>query len=581
MYFSQFSAYLQQLEATPSRLKMTAILAELFKQFDSAEIEAACYLMQGRLVPQYQSLEFNLSVKTMIKVLARLTAQEQQEVGRVYREKGDLGLVLVDLLARNNDLGAKKTTLLIQTVYQNLKKIAFDSGLGSQDRKLKDLVLLLSQLDVISAKFVVRIILGRLRLGFSTMTILDALSWSKRGDKSEAKMLEEAYQKKADIGKLAKEYLCLKKSASIKDFINTYAVELGVPIVPALCQRLNSTTEIIEKMGQVIVEPKYDGLRLQIHLKKFSSKDSQGVLIKAYTRNLEDATSMFPELKKVINDVDCSSCILDTEAVAVDQGTQKIMSYQETMTRRRKYEIERKSKEMPIKFFVFDLLFLNGRNLLTEPLSARKEMLASLFFDSQVLEKTQYLITQDPQQLKQYHHQQLKQGLEGAVMKKLNSVYRSGRKGWRWVKIKEEEGARGQLNDTLDLIVMGCYAGKGKRAIVGLGACLLGIYDQKTQQIKTISKLGSGLSDQQLLELKAYVQQYQTKKQPKQYQVPKDLIPDVWLEPALVVEVAADDVTKTPIHTAKFSLRFPRLIQFRPDRSWESSTLLSELEGLK
>lgn len=596
MTFSQFAKSLEKLEKTASRLEMTYQLADLFGELDDEEIVQAFYLLQGQLVPLYESLEFNLSVKMIQRALAKFIVRQSgsgsQEnsgamnlfgeisddgsylslVEKKYKQIGDLGLVTWEIV---DEYGKKSAGLEILEVFESLTRIARDGGAGSQDRKVEGLVDLLEKVDSFSAKFIVRIVLGKLRLGFSTMTMIDALSWAKNKDKSESKIIEEAYQKKADLGKLAKVYLTLDAKSDREKNLEKYAVEAGVPVVPALCQRLNSSQEIIDKMGKVYAEPKFDGLRVQIHI---FNKDGQKQ-IKAFTRNLEDVSHMFPELETVLKVVKCDTCLLDSEAIGVDPKTGELVSFQKTITRKRKHKVGESAKEVPIRFYAFDLLELDGESLITKPLHDRKELLEGLFDKNEVIFLTEYLVTKDPDELHKFHEAQLGAGLEGAVMKKYDSHYAGGRKGWAWVKIKEEEGTQGKLSDTLDVVVMGYYMGRGKRSQFGLGALLVGVLD-KVDQVKTIAKIGTGLTEAQLTQMKELCDNNKVEQKPKQYDVHKNLAPDVWVSPEIVIEVAADELTNSPTHTAGVALRFPRLLGLRADKNWEQITTIKELVGI-
>jgi len=408
------------------------------------------------------------------------------------------------------------------------------------------------------------------------MTILDALSFAKHGDKRDSAALEQAFLKKADLGKLAKSYLQDFKDNSIEEFLKLYQVEWGVPVLPALCQRLNSATEIIEKMGPVMAEAKYDGLRVQIH---FSHQQC-----KAFTRNLEDVSHMFPELAQLGQFIQAENCILDSEAIGIDTKTGTFLSFQDTIQRKRKHDVVAKALEIPLRFYVFDVLFLDGQSLLDEALSKRKQALEKIVTDSALIEKTKFKIVDQAEVLKKFHEEQLSNGLEGAVMKQPDSLYMSGRKGWRWVKIKEEEGSRGKLSDTLDCVMMGYYLGKGKRQSFGVGALLVGVLDRDQDGqwiVKTLSKIGTGLTDEQFRHVKTLSDAHQVATKPDLYQVDKNLFPDVWLEPAVVLEIAADEISQSPIHSAGVALRFPRLIKVRDDKSWQDATNLSELSGIK
>lgn len=587
MLFSQFSDYLQKLESKSSRLEMTQILADLFVQLDAQELRPACYLMQGRLVPLYQSLEFNLSEKMILRSLARLLDNQadngkatnlfgekdfsvlEKEVRQKYKAVGDLGQLTAEILKKN-----QTSDLEIVDVFHRLTQIANYQGTGSQELKVNGLTNLLKSISTESAKFVVRIVLGKMRLGFSNMTMIDALSWAMVGDKSESKLLESVYNKKADIGLLAENYLKLKelKPQARNQKLEELKVEVMVPVVPALCQRLGSAKEMIEKMGQVIVEPKYDGMRIQIHF----VRKNDGVEVRAYTRNLEDVSYSLPELEKLKNVTDAQSLILDAEAIGYDPSSGELLPFQQTITRRRKHNVEEKSGEVPIRFYIFDLLQADNQSFVDKSLQDRKELLKSVISENETFKLTPFQITDKEEIIRTYHEDQLGQGLEGVVVKKVNSSYDSGRKGWSWVKMKEEEGTSGKLSDTLDLIVMGYYLGKGKRATLGMGAILVGVI--KDEKILTVAKIGTGLSDKLLQQLTLDCQKIKSVSKPSNFQVPKELIPDVWVEPQMVVEIAADEITHSPLHSAKLALRFPRLIKIRSDKDWSQATSLDELK---
>ncbi len=605
MLFNRLTQYLLNLEKLSSRLEMTELLAEVFKELGEEEIAPASYLLQGGLVPSYQSLEFQLSNKMLVRSLANfylryenslkdkgrelfseqnLFGADNQELivkrlNKQYKEMGDLGDLFYQTLDNFSELLNNDKNLNILEVHQKLEDIARVGGLGSQDKKINLLADLLSQVSPLSGKFIARIILGKMRLGFSTMTMLDALSWVKTGDKSESPALEEAFQKKADFGLLAKLYL-FEKDLNAKELASRYKMELGIPVVPALCQRLNSSQEIIDKMGELIAEPKYDGLRIQIHLNKAGFAD--GSRYKAYTRNLEEVSAMFPELDQLLEEFQGETAILDSEAVGINPDSGKFVAFQETISRKRKYEVDAKALELPIRFYVFDLLYLNDESLIDEQLLDRKKKLSKAINDSQVVKITDYQIISDPIVLTNYHEKQLDLGLEGAVMKKPESAYVAGRKGWRWVKIKEAEGKRGKLNDTLDCIMMGYYRGKGKRQSFGIGALLVGVLDEVSGKIKTLSKIGTGLTDEQFRKVKNLADQHLTSNHEpnSKYDFKKELAADVWIEPKLVLEIAADEISKSPSHTATVALRFPRLIKIRGDKDWQQATTLQELKNI-
>lgn len=561
MKFSELSSYLEKLESTASRIEITKILSDLFKKSDSNEIDKIVYLTLGELAPSYRGIILNLAEKMMFRVLAHAYSKDESFVKNLFKKLGDIGKVANEL-----NSGNQKSDITVTQVWQKLVDVAHVGGEGSQDKKIILMSDLLSKLDPLSARFVARIPVGKLRLGFSDKTILDALSWMEKGDKSVKSDLEKAYQVLPDPGLLAQK---VKKQGTKKAAKEVKPV-IGIPVLPMLCQRLKKPSEMIEKMGQVSVEPKLDGLRLLIHISPS--------FIKAFTRNLNETSWMFPELQKARQFIRGREIILDCEAVGLDEETKKTADFQTTMTRRRKYEIENVSKKIGIDFFVFDILLKDGQSLMDQPYTKRREILEKTLKQGKVFKLVEYELTQDPQRINELYKKRISEGYEGIIVKKANSYYVPGRTGWNWVKMKQEETASGKLSDTLDCIVMGYTQGKGKRATFGVGQFLVGIKDNDS--IKTITKVGTGITDVQFRELKTRLEKLKVKDKPRQYLVHKNYTPDFWVEPSLVVEIAADEITKSPTHTAGLALRFPRLVRFRDDKSVNEATTLEELKNL-
>lgn len=580
MKFSEFAKQLGRLETISSRLTITDEVADLLKKLSSDETEGGVYLLLGKLAPSYVGLEFNLGWKMILRSISQLASIDAEKVMADFKHKGDMGEVIMGL---SSQLFAAKN-FSVGEVYEKLVTVARYEGGGSQEKKVTGLAELLLSLDQLSAKFVARIVMGHLRLGFSDKTILDALSVVSEGDKSARKRLDEAYQILPDVGLLSKKVL----ENGLKKTMENIGVEVGVPVIPALCQRLNHAAEIIEKMEEVAVERKFDGTRVQIHYKrtqelKTSTKGGQAKtqngFIKTYTRNLEENSRMFPELAKIGTWVKADEVVLDCEAVGYDPKTDKILPFQMTITRKRKHGIEAAASSVPLRFFVFDILAKNGKTFLQEPYFSRRKILDETILKNKTVVVDENYRTDDPKKLHEYHEQFLKEGFEGAVIKKWDGNYLPGRQGWNWVKIKEEEGSTGKLSDTLDLMVMGYYRGRGKRSDFGLGAFLAGV--RKGEKILTITKIGTGLSDEQFREIKKRLDPFVVSEKPSEYEVDEALAADVWVKPKLVVEIAADEITKSPNHTAGVALRFPRLVKFRDDKDLSGVTTIAEIESMK
>jgi DNA ligase-1 len=421
---------------------------------------------------------------------------------------------------------------------------------------------ILTRVGPLSARFIARIPVGRLRLGFSEKTVIDALS---KGDKRVEIEVEGAYNIRPDIGYVAK----LVKEGNLK----AAKPVVGVPVVPMLAQRLNSTTEMIKKMGEVSVEPKFDGLRIFIHYRK---KDN---FLRIFTRNMNAIPlETFPELREVGKYIKAEEVILDTEAIGVDPKREMFLDFQKTIQRRRKHDVEKTAGEIPLQFQVFDMLLIDGQSLIAQPYIRRREELKKVVVNGSLLRIDENTVTGDPEVIKRLHEKYLKMGLEGVVVKKANGFYVSGRTGWNWVKMKEEEGREGRLADTVDCVIMGYTAGKGKRVGFGMGQFLAGIRDGDSY--KTVTKVGTGLTDEQFKELKTRLKKIEVKEKPKEYDVNKDLHPDFWVEPKVLIELAADEITVSPKHTAGLALRFPRLIRFRDDKGPKDATTVNELRNL-
>ncbi len=552
MLFNKLSLYFEKLEKTASRLEITAILKELFKETSRLEIKEVVYLSLGILAPNYEGVLLNLAEKMVLRAISITYDKDLETVTKIYKQMGDVGDVAESLSVTSDELRVKEVT--VSDVYSILVEIANYSGDGSQDRKIEKFAELLKSLDSLSVRYVARIPVGKLRLGFSEKTILDALGIG-----------DEAYNIRPDIGYIAE----LSKERKL------YAVspKIGVPIVPMLAARLNSTTEMIKKMGEVSVEPKFDGLRIFIH---FRRKDN---FVRIFTRNMNAIDiNTFPELLDVGKFIKAEEVILDTEAVGLDPKRQMFVDFQKTIQRRRKHNVEKTQNEIPLQFQIFDMLLVDGKSLIGEEYVKRREELVRTIKNGELLRVDENTITKDPDVIRKLHEKYLKMGLEGVVVKKANGHYVSGRTGWNWVKMKEEEGMEGRLSDTLDCIVMGYFVGKGKRAQFGLGKILVGIKDK--DRILTLTKVGTGLTEEMLVEIRKRLEKLESKQKPKEYEAQKDLIPDVWAIPKLIVEVTADSISKSTKHSLGLSLRFPRFLKIREDKGVNEATTLKELKNI-
>lgn len=563
MKFRELAEYLQKLEKISSRNEITVILSDLFKKSSPEEIDKIVYLVLGQLAPNYQGIVLNVAEKMMYRAIGKAYGRETDEVAKLFKQHGDLGNISEEL-NKNSD-----SKLTVTEVYKKLFEISESGGEGSQEDKVTKMSDLLKELDSLSSRFVSRIPVGKLRLGFSDMTILDALSFMLKGDKSARKEIETAYNVMVDPGKIAKQI----KEKGLKD-LEKIIPEPGVPIRPSLCERLPSAEKMLEKVGNpVAVEPKYDGFRSQVHIYKENGKKK----IALFSRNLESTTSMFPDIVEAVSKINVESAIFDGEAIGYDPKTDRFLPFQETISRKRKHGIEEASKALPLRLFLFDILFKNGKPLLDLPFKERRKiLLETVPKNSESLAVTRQEIVGDPDRIRDLITQFLGEGLEGALIKKIDSPYKTGARGYHWVKYKKTTVAG--VADTIDCLVMGVNKGKGKRSGFGAGAFLVGILDGN--KFKTVSKIGTGLTDDQWRELDKRSKILETKDKPESYEVPNTLNPDVWSKPSLVVEILADEITKSPNHSAGLALRFPRLVKFRDDKDPKDTTTLKELTHL-
>jgi len=563
---SELSTYLDRLESTSSRNELVKTLAELYLKSSPVEIQPLTYLIQGRLVPFFEPVEIGLGEKLVIAAIAQAFATPADEVAKLFGRLGDLGLVAAKLSAHGSS-----AELPVTEMHARLLEIAGAAGAGSVEKKRSLFAALLKQVDPNSAKHLVRIALGRLRLGIGDPTVLDALSFARTGDRSLRPVLEGAYNRASDLGLIAKTFW-----SGGEDDVNALKVTVGRPIRSQLAERLPNPEAVIKKLGLVAVQPKYDGIRVQIH--------KNGSVVRVFSRNLEDYTVMFSELTTAARGLKDETLILDGEAIAYSKELEEYLPFQLTASRRRQHGIEQAALELPLVAFVFDILYRNGRDLTELPYEERLALVDEVIAGSTVLLPAPIIKTDSVEVLTKTLLDSISQGLEGVVVKRPESKYQAGARNFNWVKLKRHTS--GELNDTVDLVLLGYYFGKGKRAEFGVGALLAGVYDAENDRFATITKLGTGLSDAEWRQIRERADKLQVEQRPAR--VDSILVPDVWLKPEVVVEVMADEITPSPRHTAGkvgdepgFALRFPRVVSFRgADKGPEDATTVKEIAQL-
>ncbi len=565
MKFYELSECFRKLEATTKRLEMFDILSETLSKVSKEEIAKTVYMLQETLLPPFFNVQLGIADKMAEKAMAEAYGITVERIEKAYKEKGDLGNIAEELNDRN-----KGSTLTVSQVYDKLMEIAQTSGEGSVDKKVKLISELLKEASGLEAKYIVRFMLGKLRLGVGEATIMEALSMAKLHNRDFKGELERAFNLCSNLGKVA-EVFYKEGEKGVRNF----KIETMEPIRPALAERLPNAEEIIKKLGRCAVDQKFDGFRAQVH------KD--GDKVKVYSRNLEDITGYMPEITEAVKKLKVKKIIFDSEALTYDDETNTLYPFQITIQRKRKHNVEEASQNFPLRLFVFDIMLLDDTQLINEPYSKRRETLEKLFQKEGVISKSSIIVTDDPKEFDKFFEITIGNGLEGVVAKKLDAPYAAGARNFSWVKLKRSY--KSQLNDTIDTVILGYFKGKGLRAEFGIGALLVGVYDEKADMFRTIAKVGSGFSEEQFKELRRMLDDEKVDKKPAR--VDSILVPDVWVEPKYVIAVKADEITKSPIHTcgAKegvgYALRFPRAVTFiRTDKKAEDTNSVKEIEEM-
>ncbi|MFC1722185.1 ATP-dependent DNA ligase [Patescibacteria group bacterium] len=582
MKFSQFAKYLQQLEETSKRLEITSILAELISNLSESEIDKAIYLSLGYLQAEYETKKFNIAEKMMIKSLEKAFSKSGK-VENMFKEIGDLGNVAFNINA--NDL---ESDFEIVEVHKQLVEIAQLEGTGSQDAKINKLAILLGKSSKLSSKYITRIVLGTTRLGFTELTIADALSQFVVGNKSAKKEIEKKYFVHPDIGLISK----LIRSYGLKG-LDKISIKTGVPIHAQKAQRIKGgIEETVKKIGDCWAEYKFDGTRAQLHLDKnkkfevtskqidmFSKATKENYLVKTFTRNLEDTTHQHPDIvKAAMVQINAESAILDGEAMGIDKKTGEFLPFQQIMQRKRKHSVKEISEELPLRYYVFDIIYLNGESVMNKPLRERNKILKQIVKKGEVIKIADHLETSNVSELSDFFNKAKAMNLEGLIVKNPTKPYEAGARSYSWVKLKLADEKL--IDDSIDAVVLGYYKGRGERSKFGIGGFLIGVYDEVNEKFVTVSKVGTGLKDEDWAFLKKEADKNTVIELPNNVEIPSTYNPDVLIKPSIVVEIGADEISISKTHSANYALRFPRLLYFRTDKKSNQITTLKEIAKL-
>jgi len=566
LLFSEVAAVFAEIEKRSGRLEMTDVLASLFKRADATEIDKLIYLLQGILAPPYEGIDLGMGERFAIEAIASATGYTKSQVEADYRKSGDLGDTVETLFGKKKQTALSTREMEIAYVFDAMMRIARASGPGSQDQKIKMLTELLNNSSPLEARYIVRFVTGNLRLGVGDPTILDAISVAHAGDKSLREPLERAYNVCSDMGHVARRFYEDPKK------IAEFQVEPFKPLMPALAERENTPKAIIERLGKCGVELKYDGFRLQCHKK--------GAEVELYSRKLEKMTYMFPDVVEEIKKIKADAIIFEGEALAFDAKNNRYLPFQQTMHRRRKHGIEEASAEFPLNLFVFDVIYVDGRDMTNEPYGKRRAVLEKLF-RGRILQPSGMKVVEKAKDLEAIFNEALKKGLEGIMAKDLSAPYTAGKRKFAWIKLKKSYG---KSVDTIDAVIVGYYLGQGARAEFEFGGLLVAVYNPERGRLETVARIGSGFSEEEMKSFQQMLDKIKTKQAPEilDYEVE----PDFWVEPRYVVEVAFDDITESKMHTCAMregkglALRFPRIVKLREDKTIKEATTNQEVQEM-
>lgn len=565
MDFQKLADIYEELEKTSSGNKMREILADFFKKVPEDDIAVISYLTLGQIASEYEGVVLGLAEKSALKAVVKAAGVDESKVKKTMQETGDAGLAAEKLLQKKPQTLVPVGKLTIKELFEKLHKITKTVGIGSQEEKINILVNLLQKSSSKGAKYIIRIALGTLRIGAGDMTVLDALAITYTGSKENKAQLEKAYNICPDVGIIA-ETLAKKGMKGIEKI----DVHVGRPIKMMLAQRVDNLAEVHEKIpGMLGVEAKYDGERIQAH----KTKDGK---ITLFSRRMDTITEQYPDVVKYIQEhVSAKEFVIEGEVIAIDKDG-KPLHFQILMQRKRKTDIEEYVKKVPVQLKVFDLLYHNGKSLLHESYEKRFEQLEEILSKNKHIMFADRVVTDDLEEVNKFFQKMLKEKQEGIMIKALDSEYQAGTRGWNWIKWKKEYAT--EMVDTFDLVIVGAFYGKGKRSGT-FGALLCACYNDKDDTFETVTKLGTGLTDEMLAELPKKLKKYQMDHKPARVVV-SDIKPEVWFEPAVVVEVLAAEITKSPSHALGLALRFPRFIKLRDDKKAEQATTSKEIKQM-
>ena len=574
MKFSILSDSLEKMELTSKRLELTDILVELLKKTPIETMSKIIYLIQGKLRPNFEGVEIGIAEKLVIRAISKSSGSTIKKIESDYNNGGDLGKTAANILKEKTQTTFAAETITLERVYDTLLKISKLEGKGSQDMKIKYVSSLLNDATPIESKFILKILLGTLRLGIAENTVMDALAIAFTNKKENRRLVENAYNVSSDLG-LVSEILSREGIEGILKF----KVSMFSPIRPMLADRVKSEQEALKRIeNEFAAEYKLDGERAQIH-----KKNNKIIL---FSRSLENITEYYPDIvEKISESINVDEGIFEAEIVAINENTGDFLPFQELMHRRRKYKLEKAVSDYPITVNFFDILYFNGNNCLDEPYQERRRKLKNIIKENNFAKLIPMSIVKNKDDISDIIENSINSGCEGLMLKVLTAPYRAGSRGSNWLKLKREY--QNELGDSLDLVVIGAFFGRGRRT-GKYGTLLLATYNSDSDIFPSICKVGTGFSDESLDQLfQILSNKVILKKNPR---VDSSMDADIWFEPELVIEIVASEITLSPIHktgldyirkNTGFALRFPKFTgKIRAEKMAEDASTDEEVMAL-
>ena len=574
MKFSVLSDSLEKMEKTSKRLELTGILVELLKKTPNEIIAKVIYLIQGKLKPNFEGVELGIAEKLVIRAISKSAGVTIKKIEDDYNDGGDLGITVSNILKQKTQTTFSAETITLERVYETLLKISTLQGKGSQDMKIKYISSLLNDATPEESKFILKILLGTMRLGVAENTVMDALAIAFTNSKENRELVENAYNVSSDLGKVSE---VLAQDGL--DGLLKFNVSLFSPIRPMLADRVKSEEEAVKRIeNEFAAEYKLDGERVQIHI-----QDDKVIL---FSRSLENITNYYPDIVEKISDaIIADDGIFEAEIVAINANTGNFLPFQELMHRRRKHKLDQAITNYPITVNFFDILYHNGKELLNYSYNERRKNLEDVIKENEFAKLIPMSIVNNTTDISDVLENSINSGCEGLMLKVLNANYRAGSRGSNWLKLKREY--QNELGDSLDLVVVGAFFGRGRRT-GKYGTLLLSTYDSENDSFPTICKVGTGFTDENLDQLfQILSNKVILKKNPR---VESSIESDIWFEPELVLEVVASEITLSPIHKTGlnlirkdtgFALRFPKFTgKIRTEKLAEDASCPEEVNAL-